>query len=136
MPNSTGSQRYLGLGPLEYQVITVMWDRGAWVTVGDVLAVLNVDARRQHAYSTIKTILGKLLDKGHLRKRVNGKAHEYEAVQCRADAERQAVRGIVRPLLSPGNPLMAHLVDELASDERALNNFERLLAARRGRRQP
>ncbi len=132
MPRNSATVRdYLNLGPLEYQVMNAIWRRGSWATIGDILAELNEQATRPHAYSTVKTIFAKLVRKGLLRKRVAGKAHEFAAVREREASEREGVRRIVKPLLNPRNPLFAHLVDEIASDEEALRYFERLLTERR-----
>lgn len=122
---------YLGLGPLEYDIMDAVWLQGRWVTIGDVLEGLNRQADRPHAYSTVKTIFAKLLRKGLLRRRVAGKAHEFAATAAREASERQGIQRLVQPLLSPTNPLFAHLVDEIASDERALERFEQLVAERR-----
>ena len=108
-----------------------IWRRGAWVTVGDVFDDLNERAAKPHAYSTVRTIVNKLERKGLLRKRVAGKAHEFAAVSERDASERDGVQRIIRPLLNPGNPLFAHLVDEIAADEETLQQFERLLSERR-----
>lgn len=135
MPNRDAGQRvYLGLGPLEYEVMNSVWSRGAWATIGDVIEDLNARATRPHAYSTVKTIFAKLVRKGMLRKRAVGKAHEFAAAAPRETSERQGIRRLVQPLLSPANPLFAHLVDEIASDQGALERFEELLAQRRAAR--
>lgn len=125
------SRAYLGLGPLEYQVMDSVWRRGSWVTVGDVLDDLNARAAKPHAYSTIRTIINKLERKGLLRKRAAGKAHEFSAVSERNASEREGVQRMIRPLLNPRNPLFAHLVDEIAADEETLRQFERLLSEKR-----
>lgn len=132
MANVPAPQRlYLGLGPLEYDIMDAVWLRGGWVTIGEVLDGLNDRADRAHAYSTVKTIFAKLLRKGLLRKKVAGKAHEFAATAAREASERQGIRRLVQPLLNPANPLFAHLVDEIASDDRALERFEQLVAERR-----
>ena len=125
------SRAYLGLGPLEYEVMDSIWRLGAWVTVGDVFDDLNECAAKPHAYSTVRTIVNKLERKGLLRKRVASKAHEFAAVLERDASEREGVQRIIRPLLNPRNPLFAHLVDEIAADEETLQQFERLLSERR-----
>ncbi|MHB8462634.1 MAG: BlaI/MecI/CopY family transcriptional regulator [Vulcanimicrobiaceae bacterium] len=125
------ARRYLGLGPLEYEIMDSIWNHGSWVTVGMILETLNAVAARPHAYSTVKTIFAKLVRKGLLRKRVVGKAHEFAATRARNESEREGVQRIVRPLLNPFNPLFAHFVDEVASDEATLQHFERMLAERR-----
>jgi predicted transcriptional regulator len=131
MSNPAESRLYLGLGPLEYQIMDAVWTRGGWVTVGEVLDDLNGHGGRPHAYSTVKTIFAKLLRKGLLRRRVVGKAHEFAAAHGRQASERQGIHRLVQPLLNPANPLFAHLVDEIVSDDRTLAHFEMLLAQRR-----
>lgn len=132
MPSTPESSRsYLGLGPLEYEVMDAVWQRGSWVTVGDVFDDLNARAEKPHAYSTVRTIVSKLERKGLLRKRVAGKAHEFAAISERAASEREGVHRIIRPLLNPRNPLFAHLVDEIVADEETLQHFERLLSEKR-----
>jgi len=68
------------LGPLEADVMDAVWATGQAVTVSDLMDVL---ARRKKplAYSTIKTILTNLADKGYLVKRAAGRANSFAAAQ-------------------------------------------------------
>ena len=112
----------------------VVWSAGEPVSVSDVIAAL---ARRKKslAYSTIKTILTNLADKGYLIKRADGRANVFSAKQTRADFERDLVGGVIGSLLRDyRNPLLAHLADELAEDPRSIAEFERLLARRKAKR--
>lgn len=109
-----------------------LWPAASWLTVSEVLDAINARADRTLAYSTIKTILTNLNDKGFLRRRAAGRAYEYTPARSRSDAERDAVRRVVRPLLGRGNPLLAHIVDEVGNDEESLLELERLLHAKRG----
>ena len=124
----------LGFGPLEARVMDVLWARGGWLTVGDTLESLNAGRRRKLAYSTVKTILTNLGEKGHLRRRVAGRAYEYEPVRSRAEAERGVVRDFVRPVVARGGPLLAHLVDELGVDDATVAALEELIARKRRER--
>jgi len=111
-----------------------IWAAGAPVAVSDVMAALSV-RKKPLAYSTIKTILTNLVDKGYLSKRADGRANAFSAKQSRADFERDLVSGVIGSLMRDyRNPLLAHLADELADDPQSIREFERLLARRKAKR--
>ena len=118
-------------GPLEAAVMDVVWTARAPVSVTDVLAEMS-HRKKSLAYSTIKTILTNLAEKGYLIKRADGRANVFVAKQSRAEFERDLVSGVVGSLLRDyRNPLLAHLADELADDPESITEFERMLARRR-----
>ena len=118
-------------GPLEAAVMDVVWTARAPVSVTDVLVEMS-RRKKSLAYSTIKTILTNLAEKGHLIKRADGRANVFLAKQSRADFERDLVSGVIGSLLRDyRNPLLAHLADELAEDPGTIAEFERMLARRR-----
>lgn len=119
----------LALGPLEQRVMAVLWDHQAeWLVVSDVLAGVR---RTQLSYSAVKTVLGNLVEKGHVRKRARGRANEFTAAQTRENFERAMLGDVVAPLLRQyRNPLLAHIVDGLESDSE-IAELERLLAQKR-----
>lgn len=119
------------LGPLEADVMNAVWVAGAPVTVSDVMQVLN-QRRKTSAYSTVKTILTNLADKGYLSKRSSGRANTFAAKQSKQEFERDVVDGVVSSLLRDyRNPLLTHLADELSADPQTIAEFERLLARRK-----
>jgi predicted transcriptional regulator len=123
-------------GPLEACVMETVWAAGAPIAVSDVMATLS-RRKKPLAYSTIKTILTNLADKGYLTKRADGRANVFAAVQSRADFERDLVGGVVGSLMRDyRNPLLAHLANELAEDPQSIAEFERLLARRKKRQPP
>ncbi|MDQ6781022.1 MAG: BlaI/MecI/CopY family transcriptional regulator [Candidatus Eremiobacteraeota bacterium] len=128
-PGQRGSAALFG--PLEAVVMDVVWAREHAVTVGDVADAL---ARRKPtlAYSTIKTILTNLVDKGYLSKRSIGRANEFAAKKSKAEFQGEVIGGVVNSLLRDyRNPLLSHLAAELADDPGSIAEFERLLAQRR-----
>src|SRR5918996_1531006 len=72
------------LGPLEAEVMEVVWDRNE-VTVRDVHKTLK--ANRDIAYTTVMTTLGRLTDKGLLRRVEGQPAHHYSAIVSREQYE-------------------------------------------------
>lgn len=122
------------LGPLEATVMAIVWSSSRRISVSDVVRALE-RRKRPLAYSTIKTILTNLADKGYLRKHAAGRANLFEAAQSRVEFERDAVGGVVDSLLRDyRNPLLTHLADELADDPKSIAEFERLLAIRKKQR--
>jgi len=98
---------------------------------------MDVLARRKKplAYSTIKTILTNLADKGYLVKRAAGRANSFAAAQSKLDFDRDVVGGVVNTLMRDyRNPLLAHLANELVGDPATIAEFEQLLAQRRKKR--
>jgi len=111
----------------------VIWEKAQPVTVGDVVDAL---ARRDPplAYSTIKTILTNLADKGYLSKRSVGRANQFTAKKSKVNFQRDVIGGVVNSLLRDyRNPLLTHLAQELADDPESIAEFERLLAERKER---
>jgi predicted transcriptional regulator len=122
------------LGPLESEVMEILWALGGWVTVAEVLEERELRGGSS-AYSTVKAVLQNLHDKGHLKKRPDGKQNVFTPVFTRGQFARRAVGRVVDPLLRHHrNPLLAHIVDELIDDDDAIAELSRLLAAKRGKR--
>ncbi len=120
------------IGPLESEIMEAAWALGRWASVGDVLAERERRGGSAATYSTVKNVIANLHEKGHLRKRPAGKQNEFVPVLSRDEFARRAVGRVVDPLLrNHRHPLFAHLVDELLDDERAIAEFEALIAERR-----
>lgn len=118
------------LGPLEASVMEELWRRGGWSSVTDLMPAF----RSKLAYSTIKTILNNLADKGHVQKRSAGRANEFSAASTREAFEDRIVADLVKPLVTQyRSPLLAHIVDQLDDDEDILE-LERMLRKKRRER--
>ena len=119
------------LGPLESEVMEAIWRLGDWVTIADVIQERERNGGSKLAYSTIKAVVTNLHDKGHLRKRSEGKQNAFRPVLTREKFAARAIGRVVAPLLRDHrNPLLAHIVDELIDDEEGLAEFQALLAAK------
>src|SRR5713226_9604234 len=71
------------MGELEAEVMDVLWDRGGWLTPGEVHAAL---ARRgELAYTTVMTILVRLWQKGRLERERDGRAYAYRPTASREE---------------------------------------------------
>lgn len=110
-----------------------LWGSSTWITVGDVHASIEHQGA-QLTYSTVKTVMNNLVEKGHLRKRSAGRANEFLATASRSEFERTVVDDVIRPLIANyRNPLLAHIVNQL-DDENGIAELERLLAEKKAQR--
>ena len=80
------------LTPLELQIMQVLWANGA----SNVQAVLEgLNSNPPLAYTTVQTMLNVLQRKKKVRRRLRGRAYEYQAVVSHDAASRHAVRDML-----------------------------------------
>lgn len=124
----------LALGPLETKVMAAIWAHDGWVAISDIHEACQ-QPKRELSYSTIKTIMSNLAEKGHLRKRSAGRANEFKAVQSREAFEESVVGDILAPLMRDyRNPLLAHIIEQLDT-EGDVAALEHLLAEKKSKQQ-
>jgi predicted transcriptional regulator len=118
------------LGPLEAEIMEVVWDQGE-VTVRDVHDTIAED--RSIAYTTVMTTLGRLSDKGFLKRREAHPAHRYSAVVTREQYARSTVKSVVDWLVDHfPEPAVAYFVDRVGEeDEDSLERLRRVIDSRR-----
>jgi len=114
------------LGPLEEMVMGFLWDRGP-STVAEVNAALK--SRRDLAYTTVLTILGRLAKKGLLERTLVGNSHVYSPAVSREEFAGNIVEGVLDGLLEAfSQPALAYFARRLRQqDEASLKELERLL---------
>lgn len=78
------------LGPLERQVMEILWDHGAR-SVRQVIDLLPTDP----AYTTIATVLSNLKRKRYVRTRRDGRSSLYEPLLSRADHDAAVMGGVL-----------------------------------------
>jgi predicted transcriptional regulator len=119
------------LGPLESEIMNVVWDASAAVTVADVHRVLQARGR-EIAYSTVKAVLSNLTGKGYLKKKPSGRSNIFVARESRAAFKDRMIRNVLSSLLKEHRaPLMVHLVDDLATDRESIEELENLVRQKR-----
>ena len=120
------------LGPLESRIMDVIWAAPhERVSVSDVHAALH---KKKHnlAYSTVKAVLTNLAAKGYLEKRSEGRSNSFAARESKEQFKERLVKEVLHSLLRDHrDPLLAHLVNDLAVDKQSLATLERLLAKKR-----
>lgn len=110
------------LGPLEAEVMRALWAAKRPLSVRGVLERINQKRDQKLAYTTVMTIMTRLVEKDILRRHKEGRGYAYEPVA--ADPAAIAVRGVMRDF---GDAAMAHFVEEAKGDPKVLRRLRRLL---------
>lgn len=121
-------RKQLAGGQLEAAVMEILWDRGGWVTPGEVHDSLTTD--RPLAYNTVMTILVRLFDKGRLERQRDGRAYAYRPLQSREEYAAQRMERLLEDTKDRPAAL-ARFVESLGPADRAQL---RRLVNRMGRR--
>jgi predicted transcriptional regulator len=120
-----GEQRYLG--ELQSEIMELAWSRGA-LTAREVLAELQ--KRRPIAYTTVRTVMERLVEQGVLARQRQGSTSVYRPARTR-EQFRAAVSGaIVDDLVADfGEVALAQFADALERTDPALLARLRALVA-------
>lgn len=118
------------LGPLEAEVMDVTWDVGE-VTVRDVHEALN--RARPVAYTTVMTTMGRLADKGLLRRIEDQRAHRFTPLLSREQYADSTVKSVVDWLVSQfRDPTVAYFLDRVEEeDERVIQALKEAIEQKR-----
>jgi predicted transcriptional regulator len=119
------------LGPLEREVMAVVWSGGE-INVREVCERLGTAV----AYTTVMTTMDRLFKKRLLSRRKVGRAFVYAAAATRDEMEGAVATELVQSLLQRVGgetlPLLSSLVDAVSDRDRALlDELERLIHEKR-----
>jgi predicted transcriptional regulator len=113
------------LSDAEWEVMKVAWDRGP-MAVGEIAAAL--EGERDWSYSTVKTLVRRMTEKGWLSRRRAGNAFLYRPAVARGKAVRSAVREfsgrVLDGLLAP---FVAYYAEEQGLSEEDVAKLEEVL---------
>ncbi|NJL10846.1 MAG: CopY family transcriptional regulator [Calothrix sp. SM1_7_51] len=127
--------RQLSLGPLEAEILGIIWQLGS-ATVKDVHDRILSDPNRELAYTSVTTVLRRLTDKGWLACDKKGRAFYWRPLVSKQQADMIKAHEHLKRFLAVGNPdVIAAFADSL--DEASVNQIEaiakRIQAAREAR---
>jgi predicted transcriptional regulator len=98
-------------GSLEAQVLKVLWSTRNPLYVRDVLNHLNQHRENPLAYTTVMTVMNRLMHKGAVTRRRQGRCYAYRPTS--SDAAGLAVR---RVLTTHGAAAVWHFVGQATAD--------------------
>ncbi len=133
LPNYRPKQ--LSLGPLETEILNIVWELGC-ATVKDVHERILADPDRELAYTSVTTVLRRLTQKGWLICEKQERAIPWQPLISREEAQVIKAHDQLNQFLAVGNPdVVAAFADSL--DAASLEKIEaialRLKAARQAR---
>lgn len=111
------------LGPLEAEIMDVLWAADRPLAVREVLGIVNDGRDPQLAYTTVMTVLARLAEKEILHRERHGRGYRYHAIAT--DTAAIAVRSVVRDF---GDAAIAGFIDEARADPALLRRLRALLA--------
>ena len=133
LPNHRPKQ--LSLGPLETEILNIIWELGS-ATVKDVHERILSDPNRELAYTSVSTVLRRLTQKGWLNCEKQDRAFCWKPLVSRPEAQVLKAHEQLNQFLAVGNPdVVAAFADSL--DAASIDQIEaialRLQAARQAR---
>jgi predicted transcriptional regulator len=101
------------VGDLESEILDVLWSTPSWLSGREVWERLGGEAR---AYTTVMTVLGRLVDKGLVERIDEGKRYRYRAAGDPDELTAQAIRSLLTATADP-RVALAHFVERLDDPE-------------------
>ena len=118
-------RKSLPLTPLELQIMQVLWQLGN----ATVQQVLDKMSAQKPAYTTVQTMLTILFRKGKVKRRLRGKAYEYEPVVTEKGATGAAVRDVLgRFFGGSAEDLVMNLIETKQLSAEKLERLSRIVA--------
>jgi len=100
------------LGDLESEVMEVIWQSSSPVLVRNVTEILQ--KKRKIAYTTVMTIMNRLVDKRLLSRKQEGRAYLYKGAVSKDKFLTRISRQIIKNFVSSfGDAAVAHFVEEV-----------------------
>lgn len=107
--NESGLNRFFG--PLEAKIMDILWN-DMEMTIKEVQLVL--DREKLTNFNTVMTVMNRLVEKGILQKRVEGRASVYKPVLSRAEFLNTQSKEMTNELMDEfGNVVVSHMLDAL-----------------------
>ncbi|WP_250124162.1 BlaI/MecI/CopY family transcriptional regulator [Chroococcidiopsis sp. CCMEE 29] len=127
--------KQLSLGPLEAEILNIVWELGS-ATVKDIHDRILTDPNRELAYTSVTTVLRRLTEKGWLACDKQGRAFYWRPLVTKQQAQVIQAHEHLHRFLAVGNPdVVAAFADSLdcASLEQIQAIAYRIQAARQAR---
>lgn len=107
-----------GLGDLERRVMEVLWAADAPISVRQVHATLATE--RDLAYTTVMTVLVRLVEKGLAERELHGRAWHYRPSCSREDLTAEAMHSALGDGAGDRSAALLAFVEKVSDDDVAL----------------
>jgi len=116
------------LTPAELTVMAALWESG-FATLGEIYEAVSVET--EWSYSTVKTLLRRLVDKGYVRAEPGRYARTYKPRVSRTAAAKRLIRELLDPLLGGSyGPLVSYLATTDHFTDNEIKELRRILHKR------
>lgn len=100
------------LGELESEIMEIIWDQKDAVSVKDIVDILG--KRRKIAYTTVMTIMARLVSKGVLVRNLSGTSYLYKPKVSKDQFIARAAHTIFSSAVSTlGEEVLTHFIKEI-----------------------
>ncbi|MCU6791647.1 MULTISPECIES: BlaI/MecI/CopY family transcriptional regulator [Paenibacillus] len=100
-------------GPLEAKIMNILWDSSE-LAIKDVQAKLDQDQTKPLNFNTVMTVMNRLVDKGFLTKRTEGRTGLYQPMVSRDHFLENQSKELTHELIEEFGPLVVnHMLDAL-----------------------
>lgn len=100
------------LGELESEIMEIIWHQKDATSVKDATEILS--KRRKIAYTTVMTVMSRLVNKGVLVRHLSGPSYLYKPKVSKEQFMAKAVHGIFSSAVSTlGEEVLTHFVKEI-----------------------
>lgn len=114
--------KHLSLGPLEAEILNLIWELGI-VTVKDVHDRILSDPERELAYTSVTTVLQRLTQKGWLVCDRTSRVYTWQSLVSKEQAQALRAYEQLNQFLAVGNPdVVAAFADSL--DQTSMDQLE------------
>ena len=108
------------LGELEKEIMGIIWKNDQQETVRSVFETLS--KKRKIAYTTVMTIMNRLVNKGLLKRSLESKVYSYEAVYSKdrflTKMSKQIIKNFVSSFGDAAIASFIHEVDKIPADKK------------------
>lgn len=112
----------------EWEVMRVLWTKGE-ATSTEITKILS--SKQDWSASTVKTLLGRLADKGYLTSRREGRTYLYQAILNEEESNLKAVQEVLSKIcLTKHHHLLGQLIQQTPMTEEQMKRLQDLLASK------
>lgn len=114
--DEVGLSRFFG--PLEAKIMGIIWDANE-LSIKDVQ--LRIELDKPMNFNTIMTVMNRLVDKGFLKKRHQGRLSLFQPVQSKEDFIKEQSKKITENLIEDfGGVVINHMLDTINEMDQSL----------------
>lgn len=105
-------------GPLEAKIMEILWGADE-LSIKDVQK--RLDQEKPHNFNTVMTVMNRLIDKGVLQKRVEGRLSLFQPIQSKESFIQEQSKKLTENLFDEfGGVVINHMIDVLDEVDKSL----------------